>query len=448
MTDAKKIDANMLLQEWTAAGMTPEAQAERFGNMVSAAEPWVLVLAQQAHGKTTIEKVEIIKRIVKLLRPMPVDDRKIFLRLAADEAEESVEMFEALLEDEPVAEKHEAGVNVMRIESVADSLETRFHLYTAADALKPQEPIEYVVDGVFGAGSLSVVVGDPGSKKTWSMLDCLAAVSVGDPWLGHSTLPRSVLFIDEDNGKRRISARIGKALRAHGGTEDTLFFYTSLAGFDFGNSQDIDELRKLIIKTGAAIVVVDILPNVIPGKKENDATDIGPVLRALRYVAEETQAAIVLIHHLSKAGLIRGTSAINGAMDLALEVESKVESCDVNFKSTKVRDVHAFHFSGFAHFSEDKFYMTESEKSSIVTLNRAQDLVIQYLDTQPGATLEDIGLYASGGSVAERTMMNACRSLAGDRMGFTKKTGNGGGRGQKAVWSLTEKGQNYAKTIK
>jgi predicted ATP-dependent serine protease len=448
MADATKIDANLLLQEWMTAGIEPKEQAERIANMINAAEPWVLVLARRAAGRPVIEKIQIIKQVVKLLRPMPEDDRKIFMRLAADDAEASVEMFEALMmaDNEPV-EKTEAVINVMRVEDGETSQETRFHLYTAADALKPQEPIDYIVDGVFAAGSLSVVVGDPGCKKTWAMIDMETCVAVGDPWLGHSTRARSVLFIDEDNGRRRVSARIGKALRAHGGTDDSLFFYTSLVGFNFGNSLDVDELQKLIIKTSAALVVIDILINVIPGQDENSAKDLAPVLRALRYVAEETQAAIVLIHHLSKGGLIRGTTAINGAVDLALEVDSKSDSCDVNFKSTKARDVAAFNFSGFAHFSEDKFYMTESEKSSIVTLSRAQELVIQYLAKEPGATLEEVGQLAASGSVAERTMVNACRSLAGDRMGYTKQSSNGGGRGQKATWSLTEKGIKYAESL-
>ena len=448
MTDPTKIDANMLLQEWTAKGVDPKAQAERFGNMVSAAEPWVLVLAQQARGKPVIEKVVYVKRIAKLLRRMPEDDRKIFLRLAADEMSVEVGMFESLLEeDEPVAVSESVAVPEKTIDG-SRFKEGRFKLYTAADALAPQPPIDWIIENIFQAGSLSLAVGEPGSKKTYSLLDSGVCVARGDPWLGHPTLARSVLLVDEESGRRRISRRLGKVLRGHNADKDTLIHYETLAGFDLGNLEDLDILEKLIKYTMAGFVIIDALADVMLGRDENSVKDVQPIFHALRTMAENTQAAIVLIHHANRAGSYRGSSAINGAIDLMLEIESKADSCDVNFKSTKARDVEAFNFSGFAHFSEDKFYMTESEKSSVITLSRAQDLVIQYLAKAPGATLEEVGLLAANGSIAERTMINACRNLAGDRMGYTKQTGNdNGGRGKKAVWSLTEKGQNYAQTI-
>jgi hypothetical protein len=442
MADATKIDANLLLQEWTTAGIEPKVQAELIGNMISAAEPWVLVLARRAAGSPVIEKVQIIKQVVKLLRPMPEDDRKIFMRLAADDAEASVEMFEALMaEDEPVIADTE-----IKTENMLNANE-RFHLYSAADALQPQEPINWIIEGIFSAGSLSLVVGEPGCKKTWAMIDAAVAVSQGDMWLGHPTLARSVLIIDEESGKRRISDRIGKTLRGHGANENTLLYYVSLAGFDYGNADDVSILEALIIQTAAGFVIIDALADIMLGRDENAVKDVQPIFHALRTVAESTQAALVLIHHSNKMGGYRGSSAMNGAVDLMLEVESKSDSADVNFKSSKVRDVVAFNFSGFAHFSEDKFYMTESEKSSIITLSRAQELVIQYLAKEPGATLEEVGQWAANGSVAERTMVNACRSLAGDRMGYTKQSSNGGGRGQKATWSLTEKGIKYAESL-
>ena len=56
---------------------------------------------------------------------------------------------------------------------------TRYVLYQAADALSTQEPIEWIVQDLISAGSLSIVVGEPGSKKTYSMLDLSVAVAAG-----------------------------------------------------------------------------------------------------------------------------------------------------------------------------------------------------------------------------------------------------------------------------
>ena len=56
-------------------------------------------------------------------------------------------------------------------------------LHWAGEALDPQPPIPWIVEGVFSEGSLSVIFGEPGSKKTYAMLDCMVCVALGKPWL-------------------------------------------------------------------------------------------------------------------------------------------------------------------------------------------------------------------------------------------------------------------------
>lgn len=61
----------------------------------------------------------------------------------------------------------------------------RFKVYTAADALKQQEPIQWVIERLFSAGSVSLIVGDPGSKKTFAMVDAVECAALGKDWLGY-----------------------------------------------------------------------------------------------------------------------------------------------------------------------------------------------------------------------------------------------------------------------
>jgi hypothetical protein len=434
-TEAQKIDPNELIQQWRAAGLSLDEQAERMEALMNDAMPWVLVLARQMRGLAVVDQVKLVKRIARFLRSMPAEERMVYTRMAADEAGMDIGMFDDLLKPEPI---------VAAQEKQSEPPKNRFKLYTAEDALQPQEPIEWIIEGLFSAGSLSLVVGEPGSKKTWSMLDAAVAIARGDNWLGHEILPRSVLIIDEESGRRRISERIGKVLRGHGGNENTMLYYVSLANFDFSTSDDLNVLQSLIIETAAGFVLIDAMADIMPGKDENAVKDVQPIFLGMRRVAENTQAALALIHHSNKTtGQYRGSSAIKGAVDLMMQVESKPDSCDVIFKSEKVRDTPPFTFSGFAHFGDERFYMSETEKSTRIYLNKAQEAVIRYLESAPGATLEDVGLYAAGGAIPERTVTNACRSLAGDRMGFVKQSMNGGGRGHKTTWSLTEKGREY-----
>jgi RecA-family ATPase len=72
-------------------------------------------------------------------------------------------------------------------------------------------------------------------------------------------------------------------------------------------------------------VIVDALADVMPGRDENAVKDTAPIFLTLRKIAEETQCAIIVIHHSNKTGGYRGSSAIKGAIDLLLSVEKKNE---------------------------------------------------------------------------------------------------------------------------
>lgn len=73
-------------------------------------------------------------------------------------------------------------------------------LYSAADALKPPPTLHWCVQGLFAQPTFSMLVGDPGSKKTFLAIDLAVCVALGKPWLGHPVEQAPALFIDEQTG--------------------------------------------------------------------------------------------------------------------------------------------------------------------------------------------------------------------------------------------------------
>lgn len=321
----------------------------------------------------------------------------------------------------------------------------RYTLKSAADALQPQPPIEWIVDGLFSAGSLSLIVGEGGSKKTWCCLDMGASVATGAAWLDRPTSQGAVLIVDEESGNRRLSERLGKVLRGHAADASTPLYYVSLAQFDFSHPDDVNELNALILQTSARLVIIDALADVMPGRDENAVKDVQPLFLALRRVAEVSGAAIVIIHHSNKGGDYRGSTAIKGAVDLMLMVASDPESPNIDIKTIKARDTEPAHFAAVANFAPDTFNLSPSLAKDTVTLSNSQDFVIGYLATHPNATIDDIKANAEP-TCSPKTAENALRSLAHERMGYIKRTdtGGAGGRGLKAAYDLTEKGREYA----
>jgi hypothetical protein len=319
----------------------------------------------------------------------------------------------------------------------AASPSSRFVVYTAKDALQPQPPIDWIVERLISAGSVSAVVGDGGSKKTWLVLCMAVCVALGKYWLDFITKCVRVLIVDEESGKRRLGRRLNHVLTGYSADESTPIFYTCLSRLNLRESSDAAALHALIIDTGAQLVIIDALADVMPGGDENSVKDMQPVFMALRSIAEATQAAIVIIHHSGKAGGYRGSSAIKGAVDTLLMVESKPDSNVIQFSFEKARDVEPFTFAAEAHFEPGAFYLTSSTASKAeLKLGKAQRYVMRFLKEHGPSEIGEIASHAD--SCSPESARRAVYSLAD--LGLVRRMDDGGS-GQKATYALAEKSQ-------
>lgn len=269
----------------------------------------------------------------------------------------------------------------------------RFDLYSAFDALQPQPDVDWIVENLISPGSVNILVGEPGSKKTYALLDMGVKIGGGKSWLGMPTRKGTVLIIDEESGYRRLSRRLGGVLRGNNADHETPIFYTTLSNLNIRNALDVAHMQKLIEDVEADLVIIDALADVVPGADENSVQDMQPPMIGLRGVAEKTQAAIMVIHHSNKNGNYRGSSAIKGSVDLMLTIESAADESLVQFGFEKARDVEPFKFAGNAHFEDGKFWMTptvaNTPKRSDFT-SKSQRYVMRYLDAHGVSTMAEI----------------------------------------------------------
>lgn len=336
-----------------------------------------------------------------------------------------------------------------------EAVRPRFVIRNAADALKPQPPIAYLVDKLITTSSLSMFFGEPGSKKTYSLMDLAVCAAAGKDWLEFGIAePVKVLIIDEESGERRMAMRLAAALKGELATEidPTYLVYVSLAGFDLGEKKDAGEVSKLIMDVGAQIVIIDALADIMSGD-ENSKQDTQPVMNHLRKIAEDTDSAIILIHHSNKAGGYRGTSAIKGALDLQVKVESDNDSQFVNFTTEKNRDGEPINWAGIAVWGAETFSMSPAEKKEkAAKLTSGMRFVLRYLRDNGDKTVGEITDAAEGCSPG--TAKNALYDLADPKKSklpeaYTRRIDSGpaGGNGSKATYGLTEAGKNAAKEL-
>lgn len=244
-------------------------------------------------------------------------------------------------------------------------------IYTLLDAQQPRPPLEWIVDGVITAGSLSIWYGAPGTLKSMLLADLSICVSAGLTWLtkqagggGYATRQGPVLWLDFDNGSRRTHERFGALARARNVSSDAPLFYVSMPNpyLDAGDSESMGALAHRIISRDIGLVVIDNLGIVSANIEENSAEMQRPI-GALRWLAESTGAAVIVVHHQRKSNgdtkgragdTLRGHGSIEAGIDLGMLVTR--DQTNISMTATKVRGVDVEKFGATFSFENDEHH--------------------------------------------------------------------------------------------
>ncbi len=224
---------------------------------------------------------------------------------------------------------------------------------TLADALAPRPKLPSVVSGILPARSLSIWYGSPGSFKSNLLFDLYLAVSTGAAWLpdlpgkgngvGYPVTQCPVLWIDIDNGEDVVAERLAAFARARSVTEaEAPIHWLSFPTPPLVAAKGLPGLTDYAKRIGAGLIVIDNLLRVA-GVHDENSSEIDAAMANLRKLAEDTGAAVALIHHrrkdtLGRAGdSLRGHSSIEGAVDSAFLVQREDGTDEVTIKCTKAR---------------------------------------------------------------------------------------------------------------
>lgn len=310
-------------------------------------------------------------------------------------------------------------------------------VHHAAEALRPQPPMEWIAEEFIAPETLVQLVGASGSAKTYLAMDLAVCVALGKEWAGFRTKQTKVLFIDEESGIRRFKRRLAEVIRARGGDETIPLSFITLARFNLRDPQDLALLQSKVEETGAGLVILDALIDVIPGADENASKDMQPVLQALSDMSKATGAAFLVIHHTNKAGGYRGSSAMPGVVDLMILMTKEAKSPRIFLKSEKTRDIEPFEFWIEVHFEGEQVWFSRIETGTPEPSGPAGEAyVIQFLSTHGPMTLQEIEANVPE-TIKPRTATNAVYSLVNKGI-ISRVNPQERGRGAKAVYALID----------
>ncbi len=178
--------------------------------------------------------------------------------------------------------------------------------------------VEWHIKHVLPKAALSILYGEPGAGKSFFALDMAMAIARGVEWRGHKVRQATVAYIAAEGvsgfGNRMQAYATHHALNladiplyVHGGS-------FLLKDQVLGTAQALREL-------GAQVVVIDTLAAVSPGANENTSEDMGLLIDAANQIIETTGAAVILIHHANKQGVLRGWSGLLAAADQTIRMD-------------------------------------------------------------------------------------------------------------------------------
>lgn len=203
-----------------------------------------------------------------------------------------------------------------------------------ADVLANQEQEEWLIQHWLEFGSLGMLSGDPFSGKSHIIAEIITSIVSTGKFARYDVPKCAVLIIDAENKKRVFSKRLKNALGE--GKEEAPQPYlrrvdSSKIQLPIPLNTAPEVIRTMIQDTKKeteqekVFVVIDTLRSVF-AVDEMENADMKNLLYPLQRIAQEENAAILILHHRPKSGAnYSGQTSIAGALDYLWMWTSDIE---------------------------------------------------------------------------------------------------------------------------
>lgn len=212
-----------------------------------------------------------------------------------------------------------------------------------SELLNEPPPIDWLIPKRLARGDCALIVGPPGSGKSWITLDIAISGALGHPILSHWEIDRpiKVMYVDEENPRDEVNRRlwcIFNATVSNGARPDAreevasrLFIYRPCQGFTFRERDGyLASLARQVSQIEPDLIVFDSVTAVSGITDENKATEVRGFfhdkLYPLRRVAN---SAILCVHHSNKRAYetegnvsVTQDGQIRGSIDYLAAVDS------------------------------------------------------------------------------------------------------------------------------
>ncbi len=216
--------------------------------------------------------------------------------------------------------------------------------------LRELPPKPMLVDKFLGVGDSAMIVGIRKGGKTAVVFDLVCAMLRGGTFAGKFEVkrPLTVAYFTTEGtgalGERMRCANVGHGVDDY--TLDEHWIYVPELPQCFDESSEFHVLKVVQEFKEAGIrpdvMIHDTFAKSIQGAEENSNSDMSRALSTLQKARVELGCATILLHHINKSGTLRGASAIDGDLDVLLQVEHEEETGDRRLSYGFAKDLGPF----------------------------------------------------------------------------------------------------------
>jgi hypothetical protein len=180
----------------------------------------------------------------------------------------------------------------------------RFKLYSSAEFDSEQFATEWLIDNILVKGQPCLLAGPKKSLKTSIVVLLAILLAIGSRLFGRfkTKKPVRVLIFSGESGGATLQETARRQARSLGWSLSSIEnLYWCLDLPQMGSPEDMGALRERIARYKADVVILDCAYLMLGDVDHSNLFEMGPRLRELTRICEETGCTPLLLHHTKKS---------------------------------------------------------------------------------------------------------------------------------------------------
>lgn len=202
----------------------------------------------------------------------------------------------------------------------------------------------WLIKDLWPTSGIGILAGSPKLGKSWFCLEMAVAVASGTAAFKHHQSDQGrVLYIPGEGKESRIRERIEQLSQNRSVDIDHLeLFVLQEPGLRLDDKENYQALRQTVHSVQPTLIIIDPVRRFMSGD-ENSSGVVAQLLNSLTDINQETGAAILLVHHMSKKSRsdgsgLRGSSDFHAWGDCNLYLSRSRSHSDKAILRTEMRD--------------------------------------------------------------------------------------------------------------